>query len=98
MEDVKEHRASNNHFITYFMVSILVLMEDVKEPPQKYMIDLNPKCVSILVLMEDVKEQENRTFATVEDFCFNPCFNGRCKRTQQKHVRFHLIGWFQSLF
>ncbi len=38
------------------LVSILVLMEDVKEPLKKISIVIHLFIVSILVLMEDVKE------------------------------------------
>ncbi len=62
-------------------VSILVLMEDVKEPWdfQKWVWRLID--VSILVLMEDVKEQELGILLDQFGKGFNPCFNGRCKRT-----------------
>ena len=38
-------------------------------------------CVSILVLMEDVKERVCCRAERERNICFNPCFNGRCKRT-----------------
>ena len=44
--------------------------------------------VSILVLMEDVKEQTKILSLITFILCFNPCFNGRCKRTLSPLPRF----------
>ena len=63
------------------LVSILVLMEDVKEQEfNKELVYMNYD-VSILVLMEDVKELDIERHINLKMNCFNPCFNGRCKRT-----------------
>ncbi len=57
-------------------------MEDVKEQQNKFFRVLVRKNVSILVLMEDVKEPDDFLMELFwYDYCFNPCFNGRCKRT-----------------
>ncbi len=56
-------------------------MEDVKEHiGHKFKKD-KISYVSILVLMEDVKEQPSHQHSCHEQTRFNPCFNGRCKRT-----------------
>ena len=49
-------------------VSILVLMEDVKEQKVKIHLLKKKKKVSILVLMEDVKEQSVFTFESYGSF------------------------------
>ena len=58
-------------------------MEDVKELKDFILTQKNMFVVSILVLMEDVKEHDisHAEFVRIED-SFNPCFNGRCKRTK----------------
>ena len=61
-------------------------MEDVKEPFNSSLISFLYLLVSILVLMEDVKEQLLIGLEMLRKLCFNPCFNGRCKRTQ--HLNF----------
>ena len=56
-------------------------MEDVKEQIGTFKERNRSNNVSILVLMEDVKEHLRQKNQKVKFFCFNPCFNGRCKRT-----------------
>ena len=56
-------------------------MEDVKELCRKTKKISEIRTVSILVLMEDVKEHLSRHVRDYTGICFNPCFNGRCKRT-----------------
>ena len=81
MEDVKELFLDLSKDFTWLRVSILVLMEDVKEQSTLYVVSDLQDGVSILVLMEDVKEHvDNSRFGVIAN-CFNPCFNGRCKRT-----------------
>ena len=73
-------------------------MEDVKELSVTHKKATRNLLVSILVLMEDVKEHhiDARTYGML--LCFNPCFNGRCKRTPKlKCYKFH-AKMFQSLF
>ena len=63
-------------------VSILVLMEVVKELLTKLDIIITRFEVSILVLMEVVKERKETGDASEKTKkSFNPCFNGSCKRT-----------------
>ena len=89
MEDVKEQ-------LFFYLqipcqnVSILVLMEDVKERIVFYYSPPSSGEVSILVLMEDVKELSPKNQHDIESPCFNPCFNGRCKRTLPKCVPNHI--------
>ena len=55
-------------------------MEDVKEQ-MFFLFLLQSLFVSILVLMEDVKELYEEYKILKSKRGFNPCFNGRCKRT-----------------
>ncbi len=48
--------------------------------------------VSILVLMEDVKELMFFYFPTLKWGSFNPCFNGRCKRTNTDEKKINKIN------
>ena len=57
-------------------------MEDVKEQFVADTTYVYTKPVSILVLMEDVKELTGRLERPRRQLSFNPCFNGRCKRTK----------------
>ncbi len=81
MEDVKELWEFSLKRTIVFLVSILVLMEDVKEPCWKTTKRFVAQRVSILVLMEDVKEPAGYSRRLAIKISFNPCFNGRCKRT-----------------
>ena len=57
-------------------------MEDVKELVFVVFTAVKIQGVSILVLMEDVKERGVvKCYGLLTYVSFNPCFNGRCKRT-----------------
>ena len=43
--------------------------------------------VLILVLMEDALAHNWILGAKVKDYCLNPCFNGRCTRTESKQLK-----------
>ena len=48
--------------------------------------------------MEDVKERARAFLKHLADGCFNPCFNGRCKRTFCLDCPVWIAFMFQSLF
>ncbi len=72
-------------------------MEDVKEQHWAYHIGKGSTSVSILVLMEDVKEPEKDEQLASKQQRFNPCFNGRCKRTRKPVININLIAWVSIL-
>ena len=82
MEDVKELDNIVFGMGGALLVSILVLMEDVKELETCVQTNTLRFPVSILVLMEDVKELLMQDLSGSWPIGFNPCFNGRCKRTK----------------
>ena len=80
-------------------VSILVLMEVLREalwaPPEAYHEDL----VSILVLMEVLREERVRNVSKRLSPCgFNPCFDGSVERGRVLTPRSRPHSMFQSLF
>ena len=50
--------------------------------------------------MEDVKEPDGKEISKERiEVCFNPCFNGRCKRTNMSYDDWLSAPYeFQSLF
>ena len=80
-------------------VSILVLMEVLREELAATKSEYEKKAVSILVLMEVLREVPRDRRGDHRTVCFNPCFNGSVERGA------HLLSClnpkskrFQSLF
>ena len=79
-------------------VSILVLMEVLREVSRPYVTAFLIESVSILVLMEVLREALPRALRRHGRKGFNPCFNGSVERGRSRARARDGESGFQSLF
>ena len=96
---VERGHPSRARFLGFAPVSILVLMEVLREEPRSRRCRAPIHGVSILVLMEVLREGTQPARERVFSSGFNPCFDGSVERGTERTrpTRFH-AQWFQSLF